>query len=102
MDFLVHKSHTWAFQAFRDDLSDVRPVHVRSFDFVQGDVGPEDEAVLVVEVHSDSVVKAAQDGCVLHLVCGHTPNVHTVGKDQVGLSSWETNNQNALGFFYRW
>ena len=90
--FLCHPANqpTWAFQASCNNFSDVRPIHVRSFDCVQGDVRPENEAVLMVEVHSDGIVKATQNGGVFHLVCGHTSNVHPVGKDQVSLSSWQT------------
>ena len=60
-----------------------------ALDFVEGDVRPEHELLLVVEVEGDGVLQTAQDGRVLGPVSGHAPDVHAVRKDEVRFTAYK-------------
>ena len=45
--------------------------------------------MFMVEVDSDGIVKASQNGGVLHLVSGYATDVYTIGEDEVSFSSWK-------------
>ncbi len=59
-----------------------RAIEMGSFDGVQGDVGPNDESLSVMEIEGDGILKSVNDRSVFLLEKRHLSNVDPIGKDQ--------------------
>ena len=83
------KRPTWTFQSAIDDLRDLAPVYVSSFDFIQSDIGPEHEHLLLMDIQCNGILETLDEGGVLWPIRNYFTDIDTIRKYKIWFPAWK-------------